>query len=418
MTDQEAKIMPEDRKILRDLARRIAEIAADPVMDERRQLWLDHASLDSHRPMILAEIGGVLDELVPREVCQCSEDWARGVERGLRSRIFVHEEVGDDSVITASVRYNWNVNIGNYGVSPKRHTTEGDKKTSYRWDPPIKDLDADFDKLHMRELSVDREATHRAGERLHDIFGDILEVRLRGSFWWTMGMTWRAVDLVGLDGLMLFMCDEPDGVHRLMEFLRDDHLHLIEWCEEEGLLTLNNKNDYCGSGSLGYTRELPQPDWREGDPVRIADLWGLSESQETVGVSPGMFAEFIFPYQLPVVKKFGLSYYGCCEPVHERWGTIKQIPNLRRVSVSPWCDQEIMADVLGDDYIFCRKPNPSLISTENWNEDSIRADLRQTVEVAGDCPLELVMKDVHTVADEPWRLGRWVEIAREEAANW
>jgi hypothetical protein len=27
--------------------------------------------------------------------------------------------------------------------------------------------------------------------------------------------------------------------------------------------------------------------------------------------------------------------------------------------------------------------------------------------------VELVMKDVHTVADQPWRLGRWVQLARE-----
>ena len=31
-------------------------------------------------------------------------------------------------------------------------------------------------------------------------------------------------DLVGLEGLMLLMYDDPDGLHRLMAFLRDDHL--------------------------------------------------------------------------------------------------------------------------------------------------------------------------------------------------
>lgn len=416
MSHSDDQITVKDRKVLRELARRVAEIAASPVMKERVELWTRHASLDSKRPMILAETVGVLEELIPESDYQCTGDWARDLERDLRNRIFVHEQVGDDSVITPTIECRWQINVGDYGVVPEKHTTAGDKRTSYRWDPPIKDLDDDFDKLHQRELSVDQEATHRQAAKLDDVFGDILEVRLRGNPWWTMGLTWKAVDLVGLDRFMLHMMDNPAGVHRLMAFLRDDHLNMIEWAESEGLLTLNNENQYVGSGSLGYTDELPQDDWSEGDKVRIKDIWGLSESQETVGVSPDMFGEFIFPYQLPVIEKFGLSYYGCCEPVHERWNLIQQIPNLRRVSISPWCDQEIMADALGQDYIFCRKPNPAIISTDNWDKEAIRADIQETMDVAGDCPLEIVMKDVHTVADEPRRLGRWVQIAREVTA--
>ena len=32
---------------------------------------------------------------------------------------------------------------------------------------------------------------------------------------------------------------------------------------------------------------------------------------------------------------------------------------------------------------------------------------------AGGCQVELVMKDVHTLSDEPTRLARWVELARQ-----
>jgi hypothetical protein len=130
-----------------------------------------------------------------------------------------------------------------------------------------------------------------------------------------------------------------------------------------------------------------------------------------------MFAEFVFPYQLPVVQEFGLSYYGCCEPLHGRWHIVKQIPNLRKVSISPWCDQRIMAEALADKYIFCRKPSPTLVSTESWDEQAIRADVRATLEAARGCHLELVLKDVHTLANQPWRLKRWVQLAREVCAE-
>jgi hypothetical protein len=139
----------------------------------------------------------------------------------------------------------------------------------------------------------------------------------------------------------------------------------------------------------------------------------LLESQETVGVGPDPFEEFIFPYQLSVAERFGKCYYGCCEPVHQRLHVLKRFPNLARVSVSPWADEEFMARELGRDIVYSRKPNPTLISTERFDEDAIRADLRHTLDVTRGCRVEIIMKDVHTLRNEPERLPRWVAIARE-----
>jgi hypothetical protein len=414
MSEARWEANPEDIRVLRGLLERKREIAGDPVMETRRALWTRHASLDSQRPMILAETGGVLDELVPMSGLQCCAEWARSMERTLREVIFRYESVGDDFVIEPWIPYGWFVTLGDYGVETSLvHGDNEGKLGSYTWDPPIKDLDADFDKLHVREVTVDREGTEAWRQFLEVHFGDILPIRLRDSYWWTTGLTWSAIDLIGLESLMLAMYDNPEGLHRLMAFLRDDFLQLFDTFEDRELLTLNDEDDYVGSGSIGYTDELPQPDWSPGDPVRVADLWGLSESQETVGISPEMFETFIFPYQLPLISRFGLSYYGCCEPIHNRWHVIKRIPNLRRVSISPWCDQAMMAETLGDDYIFCRKPNPAMISTGHFDDEAIREDLRETVRLVGDGPLELVMKDVHTLNRDPERLGRWVTLARE-----
>ncbi len=405
---------PADIYTLSDLFRRKRDLAQDPIMEQRRQLWKQHASLQGSRPMILAETQGVLDELVPLASLRCQEPWARDLERGLRELIFRCELVQDDWVVEPWIDYAWFVNLGSYGVETVlvRGNNEG-KLGSYHWDPPVQDLDRDFDRLHQRKMSVDREKTARWRDFLDEHFGDILPVRLRGSYWWTTGMTWEAINLVGIEGLMLAMYDNPSGLHRLMAFLQADFQQMLDWFERENLLTLNNENDYVGSGSLGYTDELPGGGWQPGKPVRIRHLWGLSESQETVGVSPRLFEEFIFPYQQPVIERFGLSYYGCCEPVHTRIQTLKRLKNLRRVSVSPWCNQGVIAAELGKDYIFCRKPNPALISTETWDEASIRADIQSTLEAACGCPLEFAMKDVHTLSNQPWRLGRWVALARE-----
>jgi hypothetical protein len=410
-------VNPNDIQVLRDLFKRKRELAQDPIMEERRRLWTRHASFDSQRPMILAETCGVLDEVAPLSQLKCVEGWARDLERSLRELIFRCEQVKDDFVVEARIEIAWDVTIGSFGVETVlvRGSNEG-KLGSYHWDPPVQDLDRDFERLHFRELSVDREKTMAWKSLLEEHFGDILPVQLRAGYWWTSGLTWDAINLIGLERLMVVMYDNPKGLHRLMAFLRDDFLQRMDWFEKENLLTPNNENDYIGSGSIGYTTDLPGSAEKKNEAVKMGDLWGLSESQETVGVSPAMFEEFVFPYQAPVAERYGLVYYGCCEPLHNRIHVVKRLPNLRRVSVSPWCKQDKIVEALGSRMIYCRKPNPTLISTDVFDEAAIRADVQSTLDVFKGCPVELVMKDVHTLSDQPGRLGRWVELARETCA--
>ncbi len=420
-----AKLTPSSDKqadidILRRLAERVRAISESPVNAERRRAWYALDAGEADRVMILAELSGVRDRNhpLPGEICRCVGEWARGVEYGLRATIWQFEELQDDHVVEPVINTNWKVATSNYGVVVIMHHSDSGTPLGARcWDPPIRDLDKDFDNLHPRTFSVDRDASLAAKARLENVFDGILSVRMRGAHYWTLGMTWPAIELIGLEGLMMAMYDNPAGLHRLMAFLRDDHLAFIDWLEREGLYSLNNENEYLGSGSVGYTHSLPQADWKPGSIVRNRDLWMLSESQETVGVGPPQFEEFIFPYQLELVAKFGKCYYGCCEPVHNRWHILKQLPNLARVSVSPWADQVFMAEALGRDCVFSRKPNPTLISTSLFDENAIRADLRQTLDIARACRLEIIMKDVHTLNNEPTRLARWVRLARAEAAR-
>jgi len=405
-----------DVHVLQRLARHKRAMAENPLNMERKALWYKLDSGEACRPMILAEHGGICDARAPvtDAMLECEDPWARGVERGLRGDLYWFETLQDDHVIEADVRVPWHITTSNYGVAPVMHTAANYTGMGARnWEPALKDLDADFDKLHPRTFNVDREATFAEKAKLEAVFGDILPVRIRGSFWWTFGMTQVAIDLIGLENLMLAMYDNPEGLHRLMQFLHDDHLAFAQWAEREGLLTLNNENDYIGSGSMGYTRDLPQAGLEPGAPARLQDLWLLLESQETVGVGPEQFEEFVFPYQESLARHFGKVYYGCCEPVHTRWHVLKRLPNLARVSISPWADETVMARELGRDYVYSRKTNPTLISTERFDEKAIRADLRRTIEAAGSGRLEIIMKDVHTLNNEPERLPRWVQLARE-----
>ena len=45
-------------------------------------------------------------------------------------------------------------------------------------------------------------------------------------------------------------------------------------------------------------------------------------------------------YDRQWLSRFGLTHYGCCEPVHNKIDMLRTIPNLRRISISPWTDLE------------------------------------------------------------------------------
>ncbi len=409
------KLPQKDIDIVRGLAAKLMEYEATPENIERRDAWYKLDSGAGDRTMVLAEAGGVQQEVFPEAHFKCESEQGRGLERGLYRQLFNFEQLKDDHVIEPFINIPWQVDQGNYGVEAVQHVPDTDGSLGARsWDAPLKNLDEDFNLLKPREFSVNRDKTYAQKEALEKVFEGITPVRIRGKFWWTLGMTINAIDLIGLENLMLYMFDNPEGLHRLMAFLCDDHIRFAKWLEGEGLLCLDNENDYIGSGSMGYTGKLPQKDWKPGDKVRTCDMWALLESQETVGVGPEQFEEFIFPYQAEIAEHFGQIYYGCCEPVHTRIHILKRLSNLARMSVSPWADEEKMAAELGRDIVYSRKPNPSLISTGNFDEAVIRRDLRKTLDTARGCRLEIVMKDVHTLNNEPERLSRWVQIAREE----
>ena len=198
-----------------------------------------------------------------------------------------------------------------------------------------------------------------------------------------------------------------------MAFLSDSHMAMLDCLENNHLLTLNNDGMYVGQGGFGWTKELPQPDY-EGT-VRLCDMWGNAESQETVGVSPKMFAEFVLPYQVRLLERFGLNCYGCCEPLDKRWHEVEAIPRLRRVSVSPWADPADMAEKLGDRYIYSMKPSPTDLAMSTFDEERIRAGIRDAFQITSGCRVGVIMKDNHTIRNDPSRAVRWVRIAREEA---
>ena len=90
----------------------------------------------------------------------------------------------------------------------------------------------------------------------------------------------------------------------------------------------------------------------------------------------------------------------------------------RRIALAgPLTVAEFMAEALQDRYVFSWKPNPSHLAMPTFNEDLIRNYVRDVIQKTKGCRLEIVMKDNHTICNEPERLVRWVQIVREEIGD-
>ena len=48
-----------------------------------------------------------------------------------------------------------------------------------------------------------------------------------------------------------------------------------------------------------------------------------------------------------------------------------------------------------------------------WDPDKARDELRRALETTKGCVVEVIMKDVSTVRNEPQRLCAWAEMARD-----
>jgi hypothetical protein len=418
-------IAAKDRNTIRELAKKWMELASQPVMNERKKLWKAVHDLKSERPVILVETSPIEGYVSPSEL-RCSDTFLRAVEKNMVDNVRHAEEVGDDIVFEPYYRIGWQLDISDFGVPVEMKpatTAQGEQSLGYSFNFPIKKPE-DIKKLKKRTFAVDREKTMKSKEMLEDLMGDMLPVKVAnydpfagelGNNEWTgmffFGLTWQVYRFIGNDGLLYWLYDAPDTIHWLMEFMYDDRVELFEFLEREKLIEVNTDSQMAGPRSYGYVSDLPPPDY-EGE-VTLKHLWGWAESQEATIISPKMYKEFVLPYLAQLSSRFGLVYYGCCEPVDDRLELIMEaIPNLRSVSVSGWADFEKVGEMLGKKYVYSRKPTPSYMSGAQPDWELMEEDMKKTYAATKDCNVEILVRDLYTIEGDRPRLRRWVDMTK------
>ena len=407
-----------ERVHLRELAAKQAEYAALPVMAQRRQMWYDlNDGSPGARPPFIVETQTFDRDFLPEHLLRCVSDTGKTIERQLLRAIRNHELIDDDKVTSDTYDINWILDVDELGVKIDRERVKDVQgvETGYRFIHPIVDLTRDFHLLKPAVCRVDRQRTTEWAEYLQELLGDLLPVVIHSDAFRLTMLTHRVVELMGMQAFYSAMYDSPDDVHRLMAFLSDNATRVMRWAESEGLLLLNNGNQESFGSSFNFTSRLPAPGF-DGQHARLCDMWGTTNSQETVGISPQMFREFCYPYYHDVCEPMGLVYYGCCEPAHPFWEDIRRLPHLKKVSISRWCDQHDMAEALqGTDIVFSRKPDPKYLGVDvQLDEESWSAHVRETLEATRGVHVEFIVRDVYTVHGDLSKPRRAVEIARRE----
>lgn len=412
------RISTKDRTILRDLAKKYRDVCDSDRNKEARQLWRDHNSLVKTRPPVYCMVffATHMEEEIEAGIppLQTAKE-LHDIEYWLRTRLWA-STIPDDTVYdpwypVEAIRQK--SEAGFWGIEREKQYDEVSR--SWRNYQVVKTLD-DLENL-VATPHVVLDGNPPEARLAREAFGDILPVHVNRStvypIWGGTDLSEEAGALIGLEEMLYMPYDNPELLHRLMGFMRDSVLKNLEEGEAAGDWSTAESQNY----SLPpHTPELPEPE-AESYGARLKDLWFFSHAQEFETVSPAMHKEFLLDYQMPIMEKFGLVNYGCCETLDGKIDILRNIKNLRRICIGPMADVKKSADQIGKDYILSWRPNPASMVSCGFDPDNVRKLIRQALVDSKGCHIEVMLKELMTVEGDLSRLFKWTEIARQESAN-
>jgi len=175
--------MTHDEKILRPLAQRYAQAAAEPRNAERRTLHTASNDLRMVRPVVAVdEIPWQQMDFDGSLACRC-RDWSlRGVEWWMRSQLYKYRYFPADMILQPYVGVGKIVYSTGIGIDVKERTLESGHATSiisHEYEDQLAD-EASLERIRPPVLTYDEEATRTEWTRIGEAIGDILPVRVTG----------------------------------------------------------------------------------------------------------------------------------------------------------------------------------------------------------------------------------------------
>lgn len=403
--------MSDDIKILRTLAYHYAQIANSDKNSYNMKLHYSVNDLRQIRPVVL------IDELPWSEMninneltLICEDSYLRKIEWFLRSNLYKHKYMPADMVFIPYIPVGKVINSTGIGITVTENILATDKANnivSHEYVDILK-TEEDLLKLHSPVVSYDEKLTMERYGLVLDILGDILPVRLTGvnTFY---SVTWDNISCYrGVSPLLMDLADRPEFMHRIVRRLTDFQLDTFRQYEELGLLDTDNYNLHC---TPGLTEDLPE----KVTGVTRRNIWGRGAAQIFASVSPSMHDEFDIDYMIETVGQCGLSYYGCCEPLDTKIDIVERLPNLRKISITPWANVDRAAAAIGKKYVLSSKPNPAKVAVGMLDVDDLKKEIAVILNACkrNSCSCDIVLKDISSCKGRPENIFEWEKIVMD-----
>lgn len=412
-----------DVQRLRELGRRLAAIADDPVQKRNQMLWQRVNDLHQLRPVLYTRdtpvyVLNVNDELTT----QIEDPFLQDVELSILLKIYEWNHMRLDIPVSKTVYCPCVIHDSGWGLPTSVQGNLGEnnrhfgKYESQHFDAHIQSID-DVEKIKYHDVSYDEAATIERLNLMHEIFDGILDVRLMGKNYfrvcpWDDIMTWLGMG----DALMNFYVD-PEMMHACIKRYIDVSIDWVKKYESMGILSSNNCGDVILHNGPGFTSELPAPP-ASGIGCRLKDIWGAASDQILTSVSPEMTQEFAYDYEKEYAQLFGKFGIGCCERIDQRVPYIlKTFDNVRQISVSPFSRLEESLEAIGSNAVACFKPNSNFLILDNWEEAKqlLTGEMRNVLALGRKYGSQLTinMKTIIHLCGEPQRLWWWCDMAMD-----
>lgn len=401
-----------DLEILRELARQYSEFALDGRSSARKELYRSLNSLKTVRPPVLVfevpwgEYSGN-PELEPR----CISPECRALETNLRRAIFQFRHFEGDFAVHDYYRCPVAVSNSGNGLVCEEDTASASTGTdisAHRYHDIIPDPETFLSKIRTPVVTHDLAETERRLCFADDVFSGIMPVKKAG-----VGLYLASWDQIprfhGVENCLMDLYDDPEYAHLMISRFTDNHIAVMRQYEELNVLDTDPLYLHCTPAA---THELPVLDM-DRDRITLKNVWARGMAQIFAVVSPEMHEEFDLQYTQKLFDLCGLSYYGCCEPLHAKIDKLRRFKNLRRISITAWADVDAAAERIGGDYVLSYKPNPAFVAQSSFDPEPVRAEISHVLAACSKngTPCEFVLKDISTTSGNYENLTQWVATA-------
>lgn len=410
----------DDVKVLRNLAFRYLEIANSSRNTENIKLHKAVIDLKQIRPVVL------INELPWHEMniddeltLKCTDPYLQTVEWYFRTNIYKHKHMLADMIVSPFVPVHKIIHSTGNGISVDEQVMATDKENhiiSHKYNDVLSTED-DLAKIHAPIVTYDEEETLERFNLIGDILDVIIPVKLIGVNVYGFA-PWDDISRYrGVSNLLIDLVERPEFMHKIIRKFTNISLSYLNQLEALNLLDNNTAFDlHC---TPIHTDDLPKKEINDKNTTR-KNIWGRGMAQIFGSVSKKMHDEFDISYMIETIGQCGLAYYGCCEPLDKKIDIVERIPNLRKISITPWADVNIAAEAIGKKYVLSSKPNPASVAVPIIDKDNLHREIEGILNACrkNQCSCDIVLKDISTCHGRPENIFEWEQVVMEMVSDY